>query len=139
MPGFTRGLDFVGPLAFTGLSQVRESPVLSDIPLVERLQERTCGVSVVHLETGQTVGFVRFEEGVQETFAVQVLCGQCFPELLQWGDAHVAHAYVLPDAAMAEVAWSPVPEATPTAARFLQRGTDFYRWGQLAEAVTAFR
>lgn len=139
VPGFTRGVDFVGPLAFIGLSQVRESAVFSGIPLVERLQERTCGVWVAHLETGQTVGFVRFEAGVQEIFAVQVLRGQCFPELLEWGDAQVAHAYVLPDAALAEVAWSPEPEATPTAARSLQRGTDLYRQGQLAEAVAAFR
>jgi uncharacterized protein (TIGR03032 family) len=61
LPGFTRGLDFVGPLAFIGLSQVRETAVFSGIPLVERLTERTCGVWVVHLEMGQTVGFVRFE------------------------------------------------------------------------------
>jgi uncharacterized protein (TIGR03032 family) len=27
LPGFTRGLDFMGPLAFVGLSQVRESAV----------------------------------------------------------------------------------------------------------------
>ncbi|HEY7491992.1 MAG TPA: TIGR03032 family protein [Candidatus Tectomicrobia bacterium] len=44
VPGFTRGLDFWGPLAFIGLSQVRESAVFSGIPLVERLKERTCGV-----------------------------------------------------------------------------------------------
>ena len=37
VPGFTRGLDFCGPLAFIGLSQVRESAVFSGIPLVERL------------------------------------------------------------------------------------------------------
>ena len=55
VPGFTRGIDFVGPLAFIGLSQVRESAVFSGIPLVERLSERTCGVWVVHIETGQTV------------------------------------------------------------------------------------
>ena len=64
LPGFTRGLDFAGPLAFIGLSQVRESAVFSGIPLVERGQERTCGVWVVHLETGQTIGFLRFEAGV---------------------------------------------------------------------------
>ena len=104
MPGFTRGLDFCGPLAFIGLSQVRETAVFSGIPLVERLKERTCGVWVVHLETGQTVGFLRFEAGVQEIFAVQVLHGVCFPELLEWGDERLAHAYVLPDAAVAEVA-----------------------------------
>lgn len=40
LPGFTRGLDFLGPLAFIGLSQVRESAVFSGIPLVDRQEER---------------------------------------------------------------------------------------------------
>ena len=47
MPGFTRGLDFCGPFAFIGLSQVRESAVFSGIPLLQRLEERACGVWVV--------------------------------------------------------------------------------------------
>lgn len=64
LPGFSRGLDFYGPLAFIGLSQVRESAVFSGIPLVERVKERCCGVWVVHLETGETIGFLRFEAGV---------------------------------------------------------------------------
>lgn len=103
MPGFTRGIDFYGPLAFIGLSQVRESAVFSGIPLVERLSERTCGVWVIHIETGQTVGFLRFESGVQEIFAVQILQGMKFPEVLEWGDEKLSHSYVLPDEALAEV------------------------------------
>jgi uncharacterized protein (TIGR03032 family) len=51
LPGFTRGIDFVGPLAFIGLSQVRESVIFSGIPLVERLETRTCGVWVVNIQT----------------------------------------------------------------------------------------
>jgi uncharacterized protein (TIGR03032 family) len=109
VPGFTRGLDFYGPLAFLGLSQVRESAIFSGIPLVERLKERTCGVWIVHIETGQTVGFLRFEEGVQEIFAVQVLPGIRFPELLEWGDEKLSHSYVLPDEALAQVSL-PTPE-----------------------------
>lgn len=101
VPGFTRGLDFHGPLAFIGLSQVRESATFSGIPLVERLSERTCGVWVVNIETGQTLGFLRFEAGVQEIFAVQVLPWR-FPDLLEPDDPHLASAYVLPDAALAE-------------------------------------
>jgi Domain of unknown function (DUF4915) len=77
--------------------------VFSGIPLVERLAERACGVWVVHLETGQTVGFVRFEAGVQEIFAVHVLHGLRFPEVLDWGDAHLAHSYMLPDEALVDV------------------------------------
>ena len=54
VPGFTRGLDFAGNLAFVGLSQVRESAVFSGIPISERLapEERTCGVCVVDLRRG---------------------------------------------------------------------------------------
>jgi uncharacterized protein (TIGR03032 family) len=103
LPGFTRGIDFLGPLAFIGLSQVRESAVFSGIPLVERLRERTCGVWVVNIETGQTVGFLRFEAGVQEIFAVQILRGMRFPELLEWSDERLGTSYVLPDEALAVV------------------------------------
>ncbi len=103
LPGFTRGLDFYGPLAFVGLSQVRESATFSGIPLVERLTERTCGVWVVDLRDGRTLGFLRFEEGVQEIFAVQVLPGVRFPEMLEWNDERLKHSYVLPDDALREV------------------------------------
>jgi uncharacterized protein (TIGR03032 family) len=118
VPGFTRGLDFYGPLAFIGLSQVRETAVFSGIPLVERLKERTCGVWVVHIETGQTVGFLRFEAGVQEIFAVQVLRGVRFPEVLEFGDERLSHSYILPDDALAEVA-QPTPTKYAAVARRL--------------------
>jgi hypothetical protein len=52
---------------------VRESAVFSGIPLVERVQERSCGVWVVNIQTGEPLGFLRFEAGVQEIFAVQLL------------------------------------------------------------------
>ena len=105
-PGFTRGLSFLGPLAFIGLSQVRESAVFSGIPLVERLEkaaERTCGVWVLNIETGETLGFCRFEEGVQEIFAVDVLPGIRFPDLINHDAKIVGQSYVLSDAALAEV------------------------------------
>jgi uncharacterized protein (TIGR03032 family) len=105
-PGFTRGLSFYGPLAFVGLSQVRESAVFSGIPLVERLkqaEERTCGVWVVNIETGQTLGFCQFEEGVQEIFAVEVLPGVRFPDLVNHDAELIGQSYVLGDAALADV------------------------------------
>lgn len=103
LPGFTRGIDFYGPLAFIGLSQVRESATFSGLPLLDRLgEERTCGVWVVNLQTGQTVGFLRFEAGVQEIFSVKVLPGITYPEILEWDDPKMGFSYVLPDAALAE-------------------------------------
>src|SRR5262249_56320740 len=84
VPGFTRGLDFAGGLAFVGLSQVRESAVFSGIPITERLAEaeRTCGVCVVDLASGQVVALLRFETAVQEVFAVTVLPGRRGPGLV---------------------------------------------------------
>ncbi len=105
LPGFTRGIDFAGPLAFIGLSQVRESAVFARIPLVERLgvDERACGVWVVNIETGETVAFLQFEEGVQEIFAVQVLPNARFPEMLEWNNPTINSSYVIPDAALDDV------------------------------------
>ena len=105
-PGFTRGLSFAGPLAFVGLSQVRESAVFSGIPLVERLEkaeERTCGVWVINIETGETLGFCKFEDGVQEIFTVEVMPGFGFPDLVNHDPEIVGHSYVLDDKALERV------------------------------------
>jgi uncharacterized protein (TIGR03032 family) len=109
LPGFTRGIDFYGPLAFIGLSQVRESAVFSGIPLVDRLTERTCGVWVVNINTGETLAFLKFEDAVQEIFSVQVLPGIRFPELVNEENEYLKTSYVLPDAALAEVELAAVP------------------------------
>jgi uncharacterized protein (TIGR03032 family) len=103
LPGFTRGLAFLGPLAFVGLSQVRESATFSGIPLVERLEERACGVWIVNLDAGQVVGFVRFEDAVQEIFAVEVLAGIRHPDVVNHDQELIGRSYVLCDDALALV------------------------------------
>jgi len=104
LPGFTRGLAFAGPLAFIGLSQIRESSTFGGLPLEERLDERLCGVWVVNIETGQIVGFIRFEDLVQEIFDVAFLPGARFPEIAEPASDTTAFSYVLPDEALADVA-----------------------------------
>ena len=104
LPGFTRGLDFCGPLAFIGLSQVRESAVFSGIAVAERpLEERCCGVWVVNIHTGQTVAFVKFEDAVQEIFALQVLPGVQHPDVINDRPRLIADSFVVPDEALADV------------------------------------
>jgi uncharacterized protein (TIGR03032 family) len=103
LPGFTRGLDFCGPLAFVGLSQVRESAVFSGIPLTQRLQERTCGVWVLDIRSGETVAFLKFEEAVQEIIAVHVLPQYRFPDLINDDPTLIADSFVLPDEALRSV------------------------------------
>jgi uncharacterized protein (TIGR03032 family) len=104
LPGFTRGLAFAGPFAFVGLSQVRESNIFGGLPLAERVAQRQCGIWIVDLRTGQAVAFLRFEGSVEEIFDVQILHGMRYPELLEPSSPLVSTSYVLPQAAMADVA-----------------------------------
>jgi len=105
LPGFTRGLDFVGRYAFVGLSQVRETAEFSGIPITERMaeSERSCGVWVIDVETGRIVALLRFEEGVQEVFAVLATPGRRYPDLIQNDAERINNSFVLPDEALAEV------------------------------------
>ncbi len=96
MPGFTRGLDFWDRTAFIGLSQVRESAVFSGIPITLRPEKRVCGVWALDLVTGQTLAFLQFEAGVQEIFAVAVLPGCSFPELITDDPAIIGNCFLVP-------------------------------------------
>lgn len=102
LPGFTRGLSFYGPYAFVGLSQVRESAIFSDIQITES-EQRNAGVWVIDLRSGQIVAFLRFEEAVQEVFAVAVLPGIRFPDVLPHGHELVPSSYALSSQALSEV------------------------------------
>jgi uncharacterized protein (TIGR03032 family) len=103
VPGFTRGLDFIGPLAFIGLSQLRETNAFTDIPITDDNSERLSGVWVVNIETGRTVAFLKFSRAVQEIFAVQTLRGALFPGVVDEDDALLKTTYVLPDEALKEI------------------------------------
>jgi uncharacterized protein (TIGR03032 family) len=105
VPGFTRGLDFAGDLAFVGLSQVRESAVFSGIPITERLapEQRTCGVCVVDLRRGETVALLKFTSGVQEAFAVVVLPRR-FPDLINDDEKLLESSFVVPTECLGDVA-----------------------------------
>src|SRR5262249_53448532 len=101
LPGFTRGLDFFGPLAFIGLSPVRGGATFRRIPLAVRpLGARACVVWVVNIHTGQTIVFVKFTDAVQEIFAVQVLHGALNPDLANDNPSLIADSFVVPDEAL---------------------------------------
>jgi uncharacterized protein (TIGR03032 family) len=104
-PGFTRGLDFAGNLAFVGLAQVRESAIFSGIAITERLaeDERTCGVCVIDLRSGQVVALLRFETAVQEVFAVTLL-GRRFPDLINDDEQLLESSFVVPAECLGDVA-----------------------------------
>lgn len=116
VPGFTRGVEFVGDLAFVGLSQVRESAVFSGIPITERLtaEQRTCGVCVIDVARGLVVGLLRFETAVQEVFAVTLLPGRLHPDLINDDEKLIQNSFTVPDAALVDVPAALQGPADPT-------------------------
>ena len=138
LPGFTRGLDFCGPFAFVGLSQVRETAVFSGIPLTKTLTERICGVWVVNWQTGAIVAFLRFEEAVQEIFAVSVLPGIRFPEIVDTDRHLMGTSYVLPDEALAQVDRT-VKNAEDLPQVHFAQGNERYNAGEFTAAIAAYR
>lgn len=102
LPGFTRGLAFIGRYALIGLSQVRES-VFKDLPVTKTAAERNAGVWIVDTQTGAIVGLLKFDGVVQEIFDVQVLPGATWPIIIDTGEI-MQNAFVLPTDALADVA-----------------------------------
>ncbi|WP_425614196.1 TIGR03032 family protein [Anatilimnocola sp. NA78] len=80
-PGYTRGLSFLGPLAFVGLSRIRETAVFGGVPIAEMREELRCGIAVVDLRVGRTVATLQFTEGMEEVFALQSLPGVRCPAI----------------------------------------------------------
>jgi uncharacterized protein (TIGR03032 family) len=102
LPGFTRGLAFIGRYALVGLSQVRES-VFTGLPVTATATERNAGVWVVDTDTGDTVGLLRFDGVVQEIFDVQVLHGMTWPVVTEPGE-HTQAAFSLSPDTIAQLA-----------------------------------
>lgn len=113
LPGFTRGLAFAGPLAFVGLSQVRETNAFGGIPLTDRLQDRLCGVWVLDIRTGKTVASLRFEGAVQEIFDVQLLHGLSFPEIAEPESDLAGGSFILPPEGPTGILTSPFIGSPP--------------------------
>ena len=76
-PGYARGLAFIGHHAVVGLSLPRENRTFQELALEDQLTARgaepRCGLLVIDINNGDTVGWVRIEGVVRELFDVAVL------------------------------------------------------------------
>ena len=81
LPGYTRGLALAGSLAFVGLSKVRESATFGGVPIAAHPERMKCGVAVVDLVSGATIGLLEFHTGIEEIFDVQLVPGVRSPVL----------------------------------------------------------
>ncbi|MCU0878147.1 MAG: TIGR03032 family protein, partial [Pirellulaceae bacterium] len=96
LPGFTRGLALVGPIALIGLSKIRPTSAMDGVPIAERREDLKCGVAAVDLRSGRLLGMLEFQTAVEEIFDVQLLPGSRFPEILGFQQDSIAHTFVVP-------------------------------------------
>ena len=67
-----------------------------------------------YLLSGEVIALLRFETAVQEVFAVTVLPGRQYPELINDDEKLLENSFVVPDAALADVPASLRGPADPT-------------------------
>ena len=132
VPGFCRGIDFIERYALIGLSEVRETAVFAGLPLTEREQDRKCGVWIVDIETGETVGFLVFSGGVQEIFSVQLVPSR-YPALLDLNDPLLHTSYSIPDDALKDFT-APDPKLVQ-----IENAINLHRQKQFDEAIKAYK
>ncbi len=97
MPGYLRGLAFVGPYAVVGLSKIREKHIFGGLPIQKRYEQLRCGVMVVDLRGGAQVGMFEFTAGCEELYDVQFLPGVYRPMILNLEKPAVRQAVTHPD------------------------------------------
>lgn len=73
LPGYLRGLCFVGPYALVGLSKIREKHIFGGLPIQQRYDKLLCGVAVVDTRNGEQVGLFEYTAGCEEIYDVQFL------------------------------------------------------------------
>ncbi len=96
LPGYLRGLCFVGPFAVIGLCQIREKHIFGGLPIGERFERLLCAVAVVDLRSGGTLGTFEFTSGCQELFEIQFLPGVRQPMILNDQQPAAREAFTAP-------------------------------------------
>ena len=79
LPGFARGVAFLGRYAVIGVSRPRKDKTFEGLALDERLaaerRSPQCQIAVVNLDTGDVEHALEIEGPVQELYDVQALPG----------------------------------------------------------------
>jgi len=101
LPGYPRGLTFVGDYAVIGVSKPRHEKTFTGLPLDEELARRNataqCGLFVVDLRSGDTVHWLRAEGSIAELYDVVVLPGVRRPKALGFQTDEIRHNVWFPN------------------------------------------
>ena len=83
VPGFTRGIDFYGPIMCVGLSKLRHTDVKRPAPLDEKFDETYAGLWLFNTEDNSEIGQIKFTGNVEQIYDIAVLRECHFPELIE--------------------------------------------------------
>jgi uncharacterized protein (TIGR03032 family) len=97
LPGYLRGLAFVGPYALVGLSKIREKHIFGGMPVQKEFDALRCGVAVVDLRSGGLAGVFEFFSGCEELYDVQFLPAVRRPMILNLQKAAARRAMTNPE------------------------------------------
>lgn len=97
MPGYLRGLCFVGAFAVVGLSKIREKHIFGGLPVQQRGENLQCGLGVVDTRSGRWVGMFEFTAGCEEIYDIQFLPGVRRPMILNLDRPEVRQAITNPE------------------------------------------
>lgn len=97
LPGYLRGLSFVGDYALVGLCRIRERRIFGGLPIESSATPLRCGVALVDLRRGALAGLFEFTGGVEELFDIRFLPGQRRPNLLRPDQPAVREAMTAPE------------------------------------------
>jgi uncharacterized protein (TIGR03032 family) len=89
LPGFTHGLAEYGGVLFVGLSRLRDKRGSQGLPIESESTSLVAGVAALDARTGEVLGTLQFENGVDEVFDVQVMPNILRGEILsprQWAE-----------------------------------------------------
>jgi len=101
LPGYLRGLSFVGDYAVMGLSKPRENRTFTGLALDQALDARKaearCALQIVDLRSGDTVHWVRIEGVVEELYDVVALPGVKRPMAVGFKTDHIRRVISIAD------------------------------------------
>lgn len=100
LPGYLRGLDFVGDFAVVGLSKPRKNREFNGLALQERLAEKKatprCAIVVVDLRSGDAVHWLRMDGAVEELYDVAIMPGCLRPMAIGFQTDEIRRVLHLP-------------------------------------------
>lgn len=96
LPGYLRGLAFHDRYAFVGLCKMREKKEFGGVPIEAVKEDLRCGIHVIDLTSGRSVGFVEFTRGVEELFDIKVVPAVPRLHLIGMEEDRVDGLFVIP-------------------------------------------